>query len=185
MVYPTREEYEKASDEIHLEIGRAITEWSIVEQWLFDIYSRLVAPGAVSMGLSASFNQVYSVDTRLAMMLRLVEHSGMTAALRKKQFEDWKPLANKLKTLSQKRSRIAHGSIISPVLVLEGPPKALPVWVPFYDARGYKLFKLGMDGAPHFHEYTAIDLAAIRMSFLEIQRPLAEFYGVHFPQSGP
>jgi hypothetical protein len=134
MIVPNREEYKKASDEIHLEIGRAITEWSIVEQWIFDIYSRLVAPGAVSTGLPASFNQVYSVDTRLAMVSRLVEHSGIPSVQRKKQIEEWKSLAKKLKKLGQKRSRIAHGSIVSPKLVLKGTPQALPVWVPFYDA---------------------------------------------------
>src|SRR5680860_181315 len=38
VILVTDAEYDEESDKIHLELGRAITEWSRVEQWLCDVY---------------------------------------------------------------------------------------------------------------------------------------------------
>lgn len=190
MVEPiSREDFEKAADEIHLEIGRAITEWSTVEQWLYHIYARLIsngAAGAIPVGLSTSFDKVTRFETRLAMVTALIENSGHPIQFRKAQLASWKPLQKRLRDLNGKRNSVAHGSIVSPQPIMRGAPIAKPVWVPFYEDQGYRLFKL--DHAGHgrrsFSELTASDIAGIRKLFVKAVQELAEFFRVNFPQRG-
>lgn len=76
----TRESYQAALDEIHLEIGRSITEWSIVEEFLFDLYALLVTePNFIfPLGLSISFNSIKNFQTKIDMIDSLIKEFRKT-----------------------------------------------------------------------------------------------------------
>lgn len=189
VILVTKEAYEAEADKIHLELGRAITEWSIVEQWLCDAYKLLTCmSGSMPLGLSSSFYAVKNFRDKLAMVDALVQNSGMPKPIKEQQVGDWKPIRILLEGLSGKRNRLAHGSIICPKPSLSGRPHALPVWVPYFDAESYRIFKLDRTAVGQlvglkisFEEWTADYIAEIRCSFIEPQRLLDKFISRYFP----
>jgi hypothetical protein len=175
----TEEEYNKASDAIHLEIGRAISEWSQIEQEIYHIFALLSSvTGASVVGLSTAFNEVHSFEQRLRMLTKLVQHQGISKTEVAKQNAEWRPIRRRLKDLNIKRNSLAHGCILSPRAVQGGPPLALPIWVPYYEELGFRLFKSGgtYENAPTFQELTAKDIAKIRSSITAELNPLRDFY---------
>ena len=140
--------------------------------------------GAIPVGLSTSFDEVRSFETRLSMVTALIAHSGYVPEIRKVHLARWKPLRRKLQKLNQKRNSVAHGSIISRRPISQGPPVAKPVWVPFYENHGYRLFKSDpANRTPGFTEMTAEDIAGIRKLFFQAVQELAEFFRINFSQS--
>tara|TARA_R110002020_G_scaffold47707_56_gene135976 strand:- start:166 stop:540 length:375 start_codon:yes stop_codon:yes gene_type:complete len=71
----SRDEYESEESRIYQELGRAIAEWSLVEEWLSVVYSRSVFSVTVGGGpLNASFNVVYSMQMKLQMIKAALEN---------------------------------------------------------------------------------------------------------------
>lgn len=175
----TEDEYNKACDAIHLEIGRVISEWSQIEQEIYHIFALMSSvSGAIVIGLSTAFYEVHSFEQRLRMLTKLIQHQALPRDELEKQNADWRPIRRRLQTLNRERNSVAHGSIISPRAVKGGPPQALPIWVSYYEELGFRLFKAGnlLDNAPQFKEMSAVDIAEIRDSITGALRILRDFY---------
>jgi len=186
----SQEDYQRALDCIHLEIGRAVTEWSCVEEFIYSLYELcVISPGhPIPLGLSSSFASVIGFRAKLSMIDALIQNSGSVAEIKIKQIADWKLLKRQIEKCSSARNKLAHGSIISPSISFHGEITALPVWVPYYERQSYKIYKLGARVGDHlskrkFEEWSAGDIQKVHQEFRNVQMSISKYFDIHFPSA--
>lgn len=181
----TKTQYQNAKNEIHLEIGRAIDDWSNIECQLHDIFiAAIVHPSdGIPVGLSAVFWAAQSFEAKLSLVSAAIYHRGV-GDTNNAIATAWATLRNKLQDENRNRNKLAHGSVVNPAAVAGEAHKELPVWVPFFDDMNYHLFKQipqhKRQKAKSFDELTSVDVAAIRSNFASHGELLGSFYITHF-----
>ena len=58
----SKQDYAAACTDIHVQLGRAIDDWSLVEQNLHDIFVFVVSPNGFTQALSSAFWAVQSFE---------------------------------------------------------------------------------------------------------------------------
>lgn len=120
-------------------------------------------------------------------MTPLLKNSGRPKSPYEDQFiKDWKIIQKKLKEAHTQRSKIAHGSVISPQPVMDGIVKKMPVWVPFYERNSYKMYNLLSDiniFEKKYEELSANDVKQICKKFLSCQNFISNLIDYRFPNA--
>ena len=95
-------------DSFHCQLGRTIQSWLWVEAELYGLYALLMG-GANSHLVSATFNNIQSVDAKLGLLnscLALVLHRE------EPEWKLWRNIFNKAEKLNKKRNKIVHEPVI-------------------------------------------------------------------------
>ena len=95
-------------DDFHCQLGRTIQSWLWVESELYALYA-LLMNGANSHLVSATFNNIQSVDVKVGIL-----NSCLALILPKSESEwlRWKRLFNKADKLNKKRNKIVHEPVV-------------------------------------------------------------------------
>ncbi len=95
-------------DDFHCQLGRTIQSWLWVESEVYALYA-LLMKGANSHLVSATFNNIQSVDVKLGLL-----NSCLALILPKSESEwlRWKRLFNKADKLNKKRNKIVHEPVV-------------------------------------------------------------------------
>lgn len=179
-------EFAAALDAIHLEVGRCIAEWYLVEETLNYVHTMAVMPvGAYHASLSASFNKVASFELRLGMVTSAMDNMHIHSSMKQPyeaRSKGWRKVRNKLKEYNEQRNKVAHGAAVSP-LQQHGVAYAIPVWVPFFESTAMTFSDIYSDmtleNSRQFEKMNVEDLRAIRAKFSHGTQLLQKFLEEH------
>lgn len=192
------EECQREEAQIYLEIGRAISEWSLVEEWLSLIYSLSVYEFAFGGPLHASFNSLNSVQLKLKMIREALNHVRTLGVpdsfnpshiARAKQWSSRRTGLQKIiENHNDNRNKLAHGPLIYPEGIGPEGALSLPVWVPSFDRIRFQQVRVHRFATYAKNDYSqwrwsSADIANIRQGFVEARTLLSEFYSTF--GSGP
>ena len=93
-----------AEDSFHLQLAKSIQAWLWIEAELYSLYSMFMQ-GANSHLISATFNNIQSIDAKLALLnscFTLVFERGS------EDIKNWKVFFGKLEKLNKQRNKIVH-----------------------------------------------------------------------------
>jgi hypothetical protein len=95
-------------DLFHCHVGRTIQSWLLVEAEFYGLYALLMR-GANSHLVSATFNNIQSVDAKLSLL-----NSCLALVLPKDgpEWKLWRGIFNKAEKLNKKRNKIVHEPVV-------------------------------------------------------------------------
>lgn len=158
----------KEQDALHLEIGRAITAWSSLEDELFLCYLAAHKTSEVVL-LSASYHALASLKMKRDMINDVMQYA---LGDNPDSLKEWKRLNGRLKNLGTTRTQIAHYPMVAQMfpdntthMVLRPSMYNVSVVLKKLDKQGNKLPRL---------DIKKVDKAG--KDFFKLSRDLAEFH---------
>lgn len=121
-------------DDIHLRVGRALSEWERLEYRLSLIYCDLVTPKRMSLPAMRSFGSVPTSFTRLEMLKEAVamyDFGSDDADLKKRLLDFVREVVN----FAKRRNDIAHGVAVNPKI--DGARIGHVLMPAFYNAKRF------------------------------------------------
>ena len=101
-------------DRFHLQLAKTIQAWLWIESQLYSLYAMLMR-GANSHLVSATFNNIQSVDAKLGLLNSCF---ALVFAENSEERKSWKTLFNKVEKLNKKRNKVVHEPVS--ILVSKG-----------------------------------------------------------------
>lgn len=170
-------------DHFHLQLARTIQAWLWIESELYSLYAMLMR-GANPHLVSATFNNIQSVDTKLALLNSCF---ALVFSEDSNERKTWKTLFNKVEKLNKKRNKIVHEPVS--VLVSKGT-RTISLGPSHFNAlalvKGQTTYRKGSVVSAEYdpkkvkllqeHCLDLHDLTALERTFKSISFELREFY---------